>query len=108
MGDFNAYIKSSSIFGSELIEFCNMNDLFLLTNLCFYLRLLLMLVGPNILRHGWIIVLQLEQVNPLLLKKYIVDNIVCSDHLPLCMEIKCDIMPVCNSTCAQESRDVCK
>ena len=27
MGDFNADIKSSSIFGSELIEFCNRNDL---------------------------------------------------------------------------------
>ena len=27
MGDFNADIKSSSIFLSELIEFCNMNDL---------------------------------------------------------------------------------
>ena len=38
MGDFNADIKCSSIFGSELIEFCNMKDLcfFLLTNLCFY------------------------------------------------------------------------
>ena len=27
----------------------------------------------------------------------IVDNIVCSDHLPLCMEIKCDIMPICRA-----------
>ena len=41
-------------------------------------------------------------------KMDIVDNIVCSDHLPLCMEIKCDIMPICNSTFTKESRDVCK
>ena len=41
-------------------------------------------------------------------KMDIVDNIVCSDHLPLCMEIKWDSMPICDSTFTKESRDVCK
>ena len=36
LGDFNANIKSQSIFGTELIEFCDMN------NLCFTDRMMLL------------------------------------------------------------------
>ena len=39
---------------------------------------------------------------------YIIDNIVCSDHIPLCIEIECDIVPLCNSTFIKELRDVCR
>ena len=39
---------------------------------------------------------------------HIIDNIVCSDHMPLCIEIECDIMPIYNSTFIKEPRDVCK
>ena len=41
-------------------------------------------------------------------KMHIIDNIVCSDHKPLCIEIECDIVPICNSTFIKEPRDVCK
>ena len=41
-------------------------------------------------------------------KMHIIDNIVCSDHMPLCIEIECDIVPICNSTFIKEPRDVCK
>ena len=27
----------------------------------------------------------------------IIDDIVCSDHLPLCIEINCDVTPICES-----------
>ena len=39
---------------------------------------------------------------------HIIDSIVCSDHMPLCIEIECDIVPICNSTFIKEPRDVCK
>ena len=39
---------------------------------------------------------------------HIIDNIVCSDHMPLCIEIEFDIVPICNSTFIKEPRDVCK
>ena len=41
-------------------------------------------------------------------KMHIIDNIVCSDHMPLCIEIECDIVPIYNSTFIIEPRDVCK
>ena len=41
-------------------------------------------------------------------KMHIIDNIVCSDHMPLCIEIECDIVPIYNSTFIKEPRDVCK
>ena len=27
-------------------------------------------------------------------KMHIIDNIICSDHMPLCIEIECDIVPI--------------
>ena len=108
MGDFNADIKSSSIFGSELIEFCNMNDLsfidksMLLSDTFTY-------VSQSHSTTSWLDhCITTRAGKSIVTKMDIVDNIVCSDHLPLCMEIKCDIMPICNSTFTKESRDVCK
>ena len=28
----------------------------------------------------------------------VIDNVVCSDHFPICIEVKCDIIPLYNST----------
>ena len=108
MGDFNADIKSSSIFGSELIEFCNMNDL------CFIDKSMLLsdtftYVSQSHNTTSWLDhCITTGAGKSIVTRMDIVDNIVCSDHLPLCMEIKCDIMPICNSTFTKESRDVCK
>ena len=41
-------------------------------------------------------------------KMHIINNIVSSDHMPSCLEIECDIVPICNSTFIKEPRDVCK
>ena len=108
MGDFNADIKSSSIFGSQLIECCNMN------NLCFIDKSMLLsgiftYVSQCYSTTSWLDhCISNGAGKSIVNKRYIVDNIVCSDHLPLCMYIKCDIMPICNSTFTKESRDVCK
>ena len=53
--------------------------------------------------------IKLEQVNPLFLKCIIIIySIVCSDHMPLCIEMECDIVPICNRTFTKEPRNVCK
>ena len=39
-------------------------------------------------------------------KMHIIDNIVCSDYMPLYLEIECDIVPIYNSTFTKEPRDV--
>ena len=38
---------------------------------------------------------------------YIVDDIVCSDHFPLCIDINCNITPICNSNFVKHSKNVC-
>ena len=38
---------------------------------------------------------------------YIVDDIVCSDHFPLCIDINCNITPICDSNFVKHSKNVC-
>ena len=78
MGGFYADNKSSSIYGSELIEFHNIADL------CFIDKSMLSsdtLTYASQSHHHTIItiVLQLEQIYPLFLK-CIINYFVCSDH----------------------------
>ena len=108
VGDFNADIKSNSVFGSELIEFCNMNDL------CFIDKAMLLsdtftYVSQSHHTTSWLDhCITTGAGKSIVSKMHIIDNIVCSDHMPLCIEIECDIVPICNSTFIKEPRDVCK
>ena len=38
---------------------------------------------------------------------YIVDDIVCSDHFPLCIDINCNITPICDNNFVKHSKNVC-
>ena len=38
---------------------------------------------------------------------YIVDDIVCSDYFPLCIDINCNITPICDSNFVKHSKNVC-
>ena len=108
MGDFNADIKSSSIFGSELIAFCNMNDLCVI-DIFMLLSHTFTYVFQSHNTTSWLDhCITTRAGKSIVTKMDIVDNIVSFDHLPLCMEIKCDIMPICNSTFTMESRNVFK
>ena len=108
VGDFNADIKSNSVFGSELIEFRNMNDL------CFIDKAMLLsdtftYVSQSHHTTSWLDhCITTGAGKSIVSKMHIIDNIVCSDHMPLCIDIECDIVPICNSTFTKEPRDVCK
>ena len=39
---------------------------------------------------------------------YVINNIVCSDHFPLCLNIDCDMPPIHNETVANIQRNVHK
>ena len=38
---------------------------------------------------------------------YIVDDIVCLDHFPLCIDINCNISPICDSNFVKHFKNVC-
>ena len=38
---------------------------------------------------------------------YIVDDNVCSDHFPLCIDINCNITPICDRNFVKHSKNVC-
>ena len=91
LGDFNADIQSTSMFGAELIDFCNNN------NLCFIDKEKLPPDSFTFVSqaHGttsWIDhCITTTSGQSITSNVSIIDDIVCSDHFPLCIEIVCDV-----------------
>ena len=88
LGDLNAKIQSQSIFGSELIELCDMNKL------CYTDRMMFYLVFLHLLS--------------LVADVSIVSSAVCSDHLPLSVHINCDCIPLSDSNFVKNRRTIHK
>ena len=97
LGDFNADIQNTSIFGAELLDFCDNNTL------CFLDKEFL---SPdsftNISQaHGttsWLDhCITTTSGKSITSGVSIIDNIVCSDHFPLCIDLVCDINPLCDT-----------
>ena len=108
LGDYNADIQSESVFGSELINFCDMNSL------CFIDRSLLL---PDTFTfvsqaHGttsWLDhCVSTTSGKSLVSNVSIKDNVVCSDHFPLCIDINCDFTPIFSRTFVKQNRSICK
>ena len=97
LGDFNANIQSISIFGAELIKFCDNN------NLCFLDKELLPPDSFTYISqaHGttsWLgHSITTTSGRAITLSVSIIDNIVCSVHFPLCINIVCDINLLCDT-----------
>ena len=98
LGDFNADIQSTSIFGAVLIDFCDNNEL------CFIDKEMLF---PDTFTytsqaHGttsWLDhCITTTSGQSVISNVSVIDNAVCSDHFPLCIEVICDIIPLYNST----------
>ena len=96
--NFNADIQSTSIFRAELIDFCDNNEL------CFIDKEMLF---PDTFTytsqaHGttsWLDhCITTMSGQSIISHVSIIDNVVCSDHFPLCIEVECDIIPLYNST----------
>ena len=98
LGDFNADIQSTSISGAELIDFCDNNEL------CFVdkEKLLPDTFTYTSQAHGttsWLDhCITTMSGQSIISHVSVSDNVVCSDHFPLCIEVKCDIIPLYNST----------
>ena len=98
LGDFNADIQSTSIFGAELIDFCDNNEL------CFVdrKRLLPDTFTYTSQAHGttsWLDhCITTMSGQSVISHVSVIDNVVCSDHFPLCIEVICDIISLYNST----------
>ena len=94
LGGFNADILTTSIFGAELIEFCDNNSL------CFLDKNFLPPASFSYISqaHGttsWsdrCITTTSGRTSSL----SIIENIVCSDHFHLCINIVCAINPLCD------------
>ena len=91
LGDFNADIQSTSMFGAELIDFCDNN------NLCFIDKEKLLPDSFTFVSqaHGttsWLDhCITTASGKSITSNVSIIDDIVCSDHYPICIEIVCDI-----------------
>ena len=108
LGDFNADIQSTSMFGAELIDFCDNN------NLCFIDKEKL---SPDSFTfvsqaHGttsWLDhCITTTSGKSITSNISIIDDIVCSDHFPLCIEIVCDINKLCDVTYEREQKEAIK
>ena len=38
----------------------------------------------------------------------IIDDVVCSDHFPLCIDINCDFTPIASRTIVKQNRSICE
>ena len=94
LGDFNPDIQSQSIFGSELIEFCDMNNMSFIDK---------SMLSPDTFTfisqaHGtttWLDhCITTTAGESLVANVSVLNDIACSDHLPLCIDINCDINPL--------------
>ena len=91
LGDFNADIQSDSVFGSELVEFCNLNKL------DFIDRIILPSSSFTFISqaHGttsWLDhCITTAAGRSLISNAFITDNVICSDHFPLSVNIECSI-----------------
>ena len=98
LGDFNADLKSESVFGSELIEFCDVN------NLCLIDKSMLLPDSFTYFSeaHGstsWLDHCMTTKSGKSLISDISIENtFICSDHFPLCVNIVCDISPI-STTC---------
>ena len=95
LGDFNADIQSQSIFGSELIEFWDMNNMSLIDK---------SMLSPDTFTfigqaHGptsWLDhCITTTAGESLISNVSVLNDIACSDHLPLYIDINCDINNPC-------------
>ena len=91
LGDFNADIQSDSVFGSELVEFCNLNKL------DFIDRIILPSSSFTFISqaHGttsWLDhCITTAAGRSLISNAFITDNVICSDHFPLSINNECSI-----------------
>ena len=108
LGDFSANIQSQSIFGTELIEFCDMN------NLCFTDRMMLLpdaftFVSQAHDTTSWLdrsITTSTRQT--FVADVSIINSAVCSDHLPLSVQITWDGIPLYDSNFVKKTRTIHK
>ena len=91
LSDFNANIQSDSVFGSELVEICNLNKL------DFVDRIILPSSSFTFISqaHGttsWLDhCITTAAGRSLISNAFITDNVICSDHFPLSINIECII-----------------
>ena len=106
LGDFNSNIQSQSVSGTELIEFCDMN------NLCFTDKILLLPDAFTFVSqaHGttsWLDhCITTSAGQSLVADVSIINSAVCSDHLPLSVQITCDCIPLYDSNFVKKTKTI--
>ena len=82
MGDYNANIKFESVFGSELIAFCDLNNLCFIDNSSLLLDSYTFISQAHHTTSWQDHCISTESGESIISNVYIVDDIVCSDHFP--------------------------
>ena len=108
LGDFNVDIQSTSMFGAELIDFCDNN------NLCFIDKEKLSPDSFTFVNqaHGttsWLDhCITTASGKSITSNISIIDDIVCSDHYLICIDIVCDINVLHNIAPGMKSKSAIK
>ena len=87
LGDFNADIQSDSVFGTELVEFCNLNKLDFIDT-CLLPSSSFTFVSQAHGTTSWLgHCITTAAGRSIISDAYITDNVVCSDHFPLTVNL---------------------
>ena len=102
MRDFNANINLDTLFGKELIDFCDIN--YLLKNMLLpdTYTFLSQAHGSTSWLEDCITTSSSQTV---ISNVYVINDVVCSDHFPVCFNIEDDMPPIYNETVANIQRN---
>ena len=93
LGDFNADIQSDSVFGTELVEICNLNKLDFIDK-CLLPSSSFTFISQAHGTTSWLDHCITTAAGRFIISDaYITDNVVCSDHFPLTVNVLCNIDP---------------
>ena len=93
LGDFNADILSDSVFGTELVEFCNLNKLDFIDK-CLLPSSSFTFISQAHFTTSWLDhCITTAAGRSIISDAYITDNVVCSDHFQLTVNVLCNIDP---------------
>ena len=93
LGDFNAGVQSDSVFGTELVEFCTLNKLDFIDK-CLIPSSSFTFISQAHDTTSWLDHCITTAVGQSIISNaYITDNVVCSNHFPLTVNVLCNIDP---------------
>ena len=108
LGDYNADIQSESAFSSELINFCDKNNLYFIDRSLLLPDTFTFVSQAHGTTSSLDHCISTTSCKSLVSNVSVIDTTICSDHFPLCVDIDCDFTTIFNTTFIKENCSICK